>query len=192
MKPSDGTLAQNSSVRIDTCNRRSALELLCIGAAFPTLARAFDLHCSSPGTDSNFKNYTFVFFTPAEQKLLDTIMEMIIPADEHSGGASEAKVPAFADLMVSTSDETTKQIWRSGIRLLEKTSRETSLDLVLAQLIEQEKNPQTELEKFFSILKLITVQGYYTSWIGIHQDMEYQGNEYRASAPSCNHPGHQE
>ena len=192
MTPSDGTLGESSSVRTDTCNRRSALEILCIGVAVPILAQAFDVHCAFAGADSNFKNYTFVFFTPPEQKLLDTVMEMIIPADEHSGGASEAKVPAFADLMVSTSDEATKQSWRNGIHLLEKASRETSLDLVLAQLIAQEKNPQTELEKFFSTLKLVTVQGYYTSWIGIHQDMEYQGNEYKTSAPACNHPEHQE
>jgi Gluconate 2-dehydrogenase subunit 3 len=119
-------------------------------------------------------------------------MEMIIPADGHSGGASEAKAPAFADLMVSTGDEVTKRTWRNGIHLLEKASSETSLDLVLARLATKEKNPETELEKFFSILKLATVRGYYTSWIGIHQDMEYQGNEYRTSAPACNHPEHQE
>lgn len=155
------------------------------------LAQAFDVHCTSTGADSNFKNYTFVFFTPSEQKLLDAVMEIIIPADEHSGGAREAKVPAFADLMISTSDEVTKQTWRSGMRLLAKAVGETSLDSVLAQLTVHEKNPETELEKFFSILKLVTVRGYYTSWIGIHQDMEYQGNEYRTSAPACNHPEHQ-
>jgi hypothetical protein len=117
-------------------------------------------------------------------------MEIIIPTDEHSAGASEARVPEFADLMVSTSDDVTKQTWRRGLGLLEESASRSSLESVLASLAAQEANPQTELQKFFSILKLMTVKGYYTSWIGIHQDMQYEGNEYRASAPACNHPDH--
>jgi hypothetical protein len=36
----------------------------------------------------------------------------------------------------------------------------------------------------------MTIDGYYTSSIGIHQEMGYEGNEYRKAAPACNHPEH--
>jgi hypothetical protein len=31
----------------------------------------------------------------------------------------------------------------------------------------------------------MTVNGYYSSEIGIHQDLEYQGNTYVAEFPEC-------
>ena len=37
-------------------------------------------------------------------------------------------------------------------------------------------HPKTPEEVFFGELKAATVQAYYTSKIGIHQDMEYKGN----------------
>jgi hypothetical protein len=39
-----------------------------------------------------------------------------------------------------------------------------------------ESNPGTPEERFFGELKRQTVQAYYTSKIGIHQDQEYKGN----------------
>ena len=38
------------------------------------------------------------------------------------------------------------------------------------------KNPTTVEGKFFGELKGWTARGYYTSKIGIHQEMEYKGN----------------
>jgi hypothetical protein len=172
-------------------NRRSALKVLCASGLCSVIAPGFDTQCSTGALDSNFVNYTFVFFTPGEQLLLNDAMDVIIPADEHSPGASEAKVPAFADLMVSISDDATQRAWRDGLRSLNDAVSTSSLDSVLASFAAQEENPQTELEKFWPVLKLMTVRGYYTSSIGIHQDMQYQGNQYRTSAPACNHPEHQ-
>jgi hypothetical protein len=42
------------------------------------------------------------------------------------------------------------------------------------------------------VLKQMTVNGYYTSSIGIHKDMEYVGNTYLAAYPECTHPEHQQ
>jgi hypothetical protein len=54
-----------------------------------------------------------------------------------------------------------------------------------------EENPTTDLERFFVLLKQMTVNGYYTSEIGIHKDMEYIGNAYLGAFPECTHPEHQ-
>jgi hypothetical protein len=40
----------------------------------------------------------------------------------------------------------------------------------------KEASPETAAEKFFGRLKEWTARGYYTSKIGIHQEMEYKGN----------------
>jgi hypothetical protein len=39
-----------------------------------------------------------------------------------------------------------------------------------------EKKPATDDERFFAELKTRTVHAYYTSKIGIHDELEYKGN----------------
>jgi hypothetical protein len=54
-----------------------------------------------------------------------------------------------------------------------------------------EGSPETALEKFFAPLKRMTIDGYYTSKIGIHEDLEYKGNTALSEFPGCTHPEHQ-
>jgi hypothetical protein len=136
--------------------------------------------------------YTLQFFTEDESHLLDQLMELIIPADDHSPGAHEAKTNLFADLMVATSDDTTKKRWQDGIRRIREEAKGSSPEEVLRRAAINEENPTTDLERFFVVLKQMTVNGYYTSVIGIHKDMEYVGNAYLGAFPECTHPEHQE
>jgi len=115
-------------------------------------------------------------------------MEMIIPADAHSPGAHAAQVSLFADLMVGTSNNATKAQWRQGLHLMHEEAARSSLPQALAKAASREENPQTGLERFFVSLKRMTVNGYYTSAIGIHQDLQYQGNTYLAAFPGCTSP----
>lgn len=137
------------------------------------------------------KPYTAEFFTPDEIKLLDAVMEKIIPADEHSPGAHEAQVALFADLMVATSPQDVKEDWRGGLRLLAEELERSSLDDWLAQSAANERDPVTVLDLFFVKLKQMTVDGYYTSRIGIHQDSRYQGNTYLRQFQGCTHAEHE-
>src|SRR6202453_4521748 len=129
--------------------------------------------------------YTLQFFTEDESHLLDQLMEMIIPVDDHSPGAHEAKTNLFADLMVATSDNAIKKQWQDGIRLIREEAKGSSLDDALHRSAANEENPTTDLERFFVLLKQMTVNGYYTSATGIHQDMEYVGNAYLGAFPEC-------
>lgn len=131
------------------------------------------------GTSSDLTGYRFAFFTAEEQVLLETLMELIIPADDHSPGAKAARVPAFADLMISTGSEQAKSFWRNGLAAFAGQPLETALARAAA-----------EESRFFVELKRMTVDGYYTSTIGIQQEMGYIGNEHRTSAPSCDHAEH--
>jgi hypothetical protein len=100
-------------------------------------------------------------------------------------------VNLFADLMVATSDTTTRTAWRTGLRLIERQAHATSLADAVARAAAESTAPASALGEFFLALKQMTVNGYYTSEIGIHQDLEYVGNTYLAAFPGCDHPEHQ-
>jgi hypothetical protein len=169
--------------------RRTAIKIVTLGAFAPagmgSLAKGF-----CPGAVWTPEEYKLQFFTEKENEFLDELMEMIIPADDHSPGAHAAKVSLFADLMVATSAPDVKKLWRRGLALMQGEASRTSLSDALAKAAEHEGNPQTELERFFAALKEMTVNGYYTSAIGIHQDLQYQGNTYLTSFPGCTHVEH--
>ncbi len=136
--------------------------------------------------------YTLQFFSEEDSRLLDQLMEMIIPADDHSPGAHEAQTSLFADLMVATSNNAVQKQWQDGIRLIREEAMGSSLAEALKRAAVNEENPATDLERFFVLLKQMTVNGYYTSATGIHKEMEYVGNTYLVAFPECTHPEHQE
>jgi hypothetical protein len=169
--------------------RRTILKVLSAGAvASGGVLRA--AVCSASGADSKFEAYSFTFFTPADQALVGRLMELLIPADEHSRGAVAARVPAFADWMISTGSEKTKAVWKTGLAAFRTASETTALDTVLARAAAEEDSPATDLGHFFIDLKRMTVDGYYTSEIGIHEEMRYEGNAHLTAAPQCTHPEH--
>lgn len=172
--------------------RRTALRIVALSALAPKLGALESApHCMTPSVAWTPGPYTLRFFTEAENDLLDRLMEMIIPEDSHSPGAHAAQVSLFADLMVATSDLPARAAWRDGLRLIERESRQTSLAAALARAAAESAPPSSGLGKFFVELKRMTVNGYYTSEIGIHQDLEYVGNTYVAAFPGCTHPEHQ-
>ena len=142
------------------------------------------------------------FFTEEENKTVIEMSERIIPADEHSPGAKAAAVNEYIDLVVSESPEATKQVWREGLAAINKMSRDkfakpfadASADQQIALLKEISKNersPQTVEERFFRTIKYATVDGYYTSKIGINDELHYKGNSYLKEFIGCTHPEHQ-
>jgi len=146
--------------------------------------------------------YAPAFFTPDEKRALDAFTEILIPADEHSGGAREARVARFIDVMISEADAGTRGAWRNIVAAIDREARRSfgrafadSSDAEQAALVAKsgarEQAPQTELERAFVHLKRITIDGYYTSRIGIHEELEYQGNTALAEFPGCTHPEHQ-
>ena len=172
--------------------RREILRLISLSAiapVIPTLASA-DV-CASAHAAISKEPYRLRFFTPEESKTLDEAMEIIIPADGHSPGAHAAKVNLFADWMVDNSGSDVQKRWRSGLLQLREQAAKSSIGDVLAKAAANEEHPASELDGFFVMLKQMAVDGYYTSEIGIHQDMQYQGNDYLLSFPGCTHPEHQ-
>ena len=157
-------------------NRRDLLKAFTAAAAFTTL--------QLPAAEPNAP----LFFTRDEFALLDALTELIIPTDEHSPGAHAAGVASYIDRTVAEAflpEEKTS--WRKGLQSIDELSRSTYQSAFLAtdpqrqialltKIAAAEKHPESEQEKFFTQLKETTAFAYYSSSIGIHQDMEYKGN----------------
>jgi Gluconate 2-dehydrogenase subunit 3 len=136
--------------------------------------------------------------TRAQYASLDALADAIIPTDERSPGAREARVAEYIDLLLSEQEEA-RPDWIAGLESLdaEATKRfqaplsklpAAQMETLLTDISRNEKVPesqQTPLEKFFVLTKNATIVGYYTSEIGIHQDLHYQGNQYVPNFLGC-------
>ncbi len=183
-------------------SRRAALKALSMGAVgVPMLseaawAQAFAVREQAAASPSGLK-----FFTTAQLGTVDVLTELIIPADDRSPGASAAKVAEFIDLLMSGASDETQAIWREGLAALDAITTvrsgtsfaDCAIDqqvALLTEISQHEEDPQTPLEKLFAEVKERTIQGYYTSEIGIHQELRYKGNQFLDEFVGCTHPEH--
>jgi hypothetical protein len=199
----------------DQLTRREAIKSIGAGvgviATLPVLgreARAQEIaaheHSHNTGqATAPAKAQPLKFFTEEENRTVIEMSERIIPADEHSPGAKAAGVGEYIDLVVSESPDTTKQTWREGLAAVNKMSRDKFKKIfadstadqqieLLKEISRNERSPQTVEEKFFRTIKYATVDGYYTSEIGIHKELHYKGNTYLKEFTGCTHPEHQQ
>jgi hypothetical protein len=142
-----------------------------------------------------------VFLTPAQYATLEAVAETIIPADDHSPGAREARVADYIDLLLFESNEATQQTWTAGLAALDQECRRrfeapfthltgAQATSLLTEISANELAPRTPLETFFKATKDATIRGYYTSEIGIHKELEYKGNKFLTEFVGCTHPEH--
>ena len=129
------------------------------------------------------------FFTDHEMATITILANIIIPKDEISGSAGDAKVPAFIDFIVI--DMPDHQVpMRGGLRWLDmqclKRYEKTFVDCNQQQQIEmvdliaypERAKNKPELQPgvaFFNRMRNLTATGFYTSAIGIN-DVGYKGN----------------
>ena len=140
--------------------------------------------------------------TAEQYATLEALTEAIIPADERSPGAKQARVADYIDLLLSEADDTRRQQWTEGLAALDAdaTTRfgkpfvkldATQVEALLTDASKNEKAPalqkseRSPLELFFVTAKQATIQGYYTSEIGIHQELRYKGNKVLLQFVGC-------
>lgn len=178
--------------------RRNALQLIAIGAAAPLSAQ----HAGHGGT-SAAASAELRFFSAEQHALADCISEMILPADERSGGASAAGVAAFLDDWAAHSDTDVQQAWTAGLAAMDAEAKSRfgekfvecsaeQRDGILAELAANEDEAKTDLERFFVEIKRQTISGYYTSRVGLMDELEYKGGVPIPAYEPCTHPEHTE
>jgi hypothetical protein len=188
-----------------TMNRRRALKALGTGAGAVSLLpwlsddgfAAFALTQKATGQDVAAAAELKVL-TRAQYASLEALVDAIIPTDERSPGAKEARVADYIDLLLSEQEEA-RGDWLGGLTALdaEATTRfqaplatlpPAQMETLLTDISRNERTPaaqQTPLEKFFVTTKNATIFAYYTSEIGIHKDLHYQGNQYVPEFLGC-------
>jgi len=193
--------------------RREAIKGLTLGmgviATLPVLGanaaaqgEAAHQHMHAPAKPAaDAKPQPLKFFTEDENKTVTEMSERIIPADDSSPGAKAARVNEYIDLIVSESPDAVKQTWRDGLAAVNRVSRDkfgksfadASVDQqveLLKAMSKNERNPSSVEERFFRTIKNATVDGYYTSEIGIHKELHYKGNSYLKEFVGCTHAEH--
>src|SRR5215467_9539653 len=141
------------------------------------------------------------FFTPAQHELVDELSETIIPADSRSGGATAAKVADYIDQVLrETTEDSKRTVWREGLPLIDsmsqhyhgktfvKCSPEERI-AVLQVLSDHSRLTDLPEVRLFNDLKELTVTGYYTSKIGIHDELQYKGNRVLQDYVGCDDQG---
>lgn len=127
------------------------------------------------------------FFTDHEMATITILADIIIPKDEVSGSATDAKVPEFIEFIVK--DMPSHQVpMRGGLRWLDmqclKRNQKSFKDctreqqIALVDMIAYPKKAEPGMSqgvKFFSLMRDLTATGFYTSEIGV-RDLDYKGN----------------
>ncbi len=168
--------------------------------------------------------------TAAQYGTVDALVEAIIPRDDRSPGARDARVADYIDLLLGEAEPALRKQWLAGleahdaeavtrfrvpfVRLSDEQATALLTDVsrfetatVPAEVDpalqvprnEQPKAPQVDsllgdvrtprdrplLEAFFADTKQAAINGYYTSEIGIKQDLRYQGNTLLGEFVGC-------
>ena len=128
------------------------------------------------------------FFTEHELNTVNVLVDLIIPADDRSGSATEAGVPAFMDFMMM--DRPYMQLpMRGGLAWIDAECRKR----FASAFIDCSSSQQTELldaiafpeiaspdvssgVAFFNSFRDLTASGFWSSKMGV-EDLQYIGNE---------------
>lgn len=127
------------------------------------------------------------YFTPHEMETITILADIIIPADEVSGSATDAGVPAFIEFIVKDKPEFQTPM-RGGLRWLDlqmsklygtsfKDSKQEQRMAVVDAIAypEKAKPGLKQGVAFFSLMRNLTATGFYSSEIGM-KDIGYVGN----------------
>jgi hypothetical protein len=134
--------------------------------------------------------------TSSQFRTLEAFADMIIPADDRSPGARAARVADYIDLALSESEPGHALRWIGGLAALDSEAiargrapfaslAAAQADAILRDISRNERNPRTPLEEFFVMCKEATIRGYYTSEIGIQQELRYKGNKFLRDFVGC-------
>jgi gluconate 2-dehydrogenase gamma chain len=159
-----------------------------------------------PPADESKTPFIPRFFKPEEYQAVELLTEMIIPTDDKPG-AKEAQVARYIDFVVFSAAEFQPSLqaeWTSGLAWLDAASKEkygrvfaqlptADREQLLTEMSEPERHPNTNPPgfEFYNLIKAMTVEGFYTSRVGLIDVLEYKGLDYLAEFPGCTHPEHQ-
>ena len=141
-----------------------------------------------PIEEEHYKEITSkTFFTDHEMATITILGDIIIPKDDVSGSASDAKVPEFIEFIVKDMPSNQTPM-RGGLRWLDMQclkryekpfkdcSEQQRMEMVDEIAWPQKAKPEMAAGvSFFNLMRNLTATGFYTSEIGV-KDVGYMGN----------------
>ena len=187
-------------------SRRMLLKSLSMGAVAGSVLRAIPLEAAeyahatiaAEKAESKAGAYAPKFFNPHQYKTLQLLCETILPADADSGGAVEAGAPEFIDLLTSENPEYQRKLG-GGLIWLDSTCVDRYGSVYTDCPAQQQKGILDRIAyrrnaeadpglasgaDFFSLLRNLTADGFFTSKIGIKY-LGYIGNTFLVEFPGC-------
>jgi gluconate 2-dehydrogenase gamma chain len=172
-------------------NRREALTLIAIAPFAAVPAARADVPGPREATPRGpLQGAELKFFTPHEFALVTVLADLVLPADERSGSASEAGVPEFLDFILSTDSTTDTQRLsiRGGLGWMDAESRRrydrgfleaTHMErtAILDDIAWPARAPREMSHgvAFFSRFRDMVASGFWSSEMGV-RDLRYMGN----------------
>jgi hypothetical protein len=152
-------------------------------------------HASSPPPQLDAQPH---FFNKSDFAMIERVTDLIIPPTG-TPGASAAGVPAYIDLVISR-NASQQLLVADGLRWLDSEAAKIA-GKKFAELTEAQQlaileplceaadsaggKPQGRNVEFFSLIKNLTADGYYTSRVGLIEELGYNGNTARPAFPIC-------
>lgn len=193
--------------RASESDRREVLKYLlscmAVAGANPLSAAAFlaQDHSAHRSSSKSARKYRPLitgrptFFTENEYRTLARMVDLIIPRTS-TPGAADAGVPLYIDI-VAGSDASLGQRFKDGLAQLDGISmKATRKKFVSAgrraqvRILESMLPPNASENPFFETVKAMTIVGYYSSEIGLYEELHFIGNEALSSFSGCTHGGH--
>jgi hypothetical protein len=140
--------------------------------------------------------YAPTFFTPHEYDTVKILADLIIPADERSGSATDAGAPEFMDFILTTYPDSQPAI-RGGLAWLDNECRDRFGKLFTASPpvertailddIAWPAKARPEMSHgvaFFSTFRDMTASAFFSSKLGV-EDLQYKGNTFVPEWTGC-------
>jgi len=142
------------------------------------------------------------FFTEPEWDTIHTLVDYIIPRDDRSGSATDAKVPEFMDFMLAdeVTSDAAREAMRNGLVWLDEesarrftTTFQDATDEQRRQLLDDISWPDRAAPEmadgvaFFNRVRDMTASGFFSSEMG-WQDVQYIGHTFVPEWNGCPQP----
>jgi gluconate 2-dehydrogenase gamma chain len=191
---------------VSDLSRRDALKLLAaaplagvIDWSAPSLERATRMVARLHQDGAPPAAYVPKFFTPHEWRTVRVLADIVIPKDDRSGSATDAKAPEFMDFMLAEKDtsESSRVSMRGGLAWLDNEMRRRftkdfyhASDEQRTAVLDDIAYPKTAKPAFtpgvtwFTRFRSNVGSAFFSSAMG-WQDLQYVGNVFNPGWDGC-------
>ncbi len=183
--------------RRDILRAISAVPAAALVPISPARAMTGMSHSAPPAAEQAAKVYQRKVFDDHEWKTIHILSDLIIPADDRSGSATQAGVPEFIDDWLDFQGGELRAQIRGGLVWLDvECNRQFSHDFADCSAAEQKQildrisypkkaaPEDANAVSFFNSLRGLVASGFFSSKMGV-KDLPYLGNQMVAEWQGC-------